>query len=74
MDKEQIRAVVREEIALAMQALDAAADSADMPYETGELESSGLRAVRSAVSFFTSKYKILCAEADQQRAQSDRSA
>lgn len=67
MDLNVIRAVVREEIALAMKALDAAADSADVAYETGELESSGLRAVRSAVDRFTSEYADLCEWADTER-------
>lgn len=47
----RVQAVVREEITVALRALALAAAEADMPYETGELESAGLAAVgRSATS------------------------
>lgn len=47
----RVQAVVREEITMALRALALAAAEADMPYETGELESAGLAAVgRSATS------------------------
>ncbi len=43
---EQIRRIVREEIAEAFRALGREAEHQDMPYETGELESSALHAVK----------------------------
>jgi hypothetical protein len=59
MDETRIRAVIREEIALAMKALKEAADRADMPYETVELESSALRAIGNAVDRFQTEYKAM---------------
>lgn len=43
---DQIRRIVREEIAEAFRALGREAEHQDMPYETGELESSALHAVK----------------------------
>lgn len=67
MDKDETRALIREEIALAMKALKEAADQADMPYETGELESSALRAIGSAVGHFQAEYKAMCEWTDGER-------
>lgn len=43
-----IRAVVREEIVNALGALSRASDDLDVPYETGDLESSALMAIGKA--------------------------
>ncbi|WP_030248231.1 hypothetical protein [Streptomyces sp. NRRL S-455] len=67
MDEARVRTVIREEIALAMKALKEAADRADMPYETGELESSALRAIGSAVDHFQTEYKTMCEWTDSER-------
>lgn len=42
-----VRTIVREEIAKAFGALAREAEHQDMPYETGELEASALRALKS---------------------------
>src|ERR1044072_3802111 len=57
----------REEIARAMKALKEAADRADMPYETGELESSALRAVGNAADHFQPEYRAMCEWTDGER-------
>ncbi|QDN64392.1 hypothetical protein [Streptomyces sp. S1D4-14] len=67
MEETRLRAVIREEIALAMKALKEAADRADMPYETGELESSALRAIGNAVDCFHTEYKAMCEWTDGER-------
>lgn len=48
LEEARIRAIVREEIVNALGALAREADHQDMPYETGELESSALQALRKA--------------------------
>lgn len=67
MDETRLRVVIREEIALAMKTLRTAADNADMPYETGELESSALRAVQAAASQFLGEYRDACEWTDGER-------
>lgn len=64
---EQVRIIVRQEVALAMKALKEAADQADMPYETGELESSALRAIGNAVDRFSTEYREMCEWTDGER-------
>lgn len=67
MDETRLRAVIREEIALAVKTLGTAAGNADMPYETGELESSALRAVTTATGQFLTEYKDACEWTDGER-------
>lgn len=67
MDETKLRTIIREEIALAMKTLGAAAESADMPYETGELESSALRAIQTATGRFLGEYKDACEWTDGER-------
>lgn len=67
MDETRLRTIIREEVALAMKTLGAAAESADMPYETGELESSALRAISTATGRFLSEYKDACEWTDGER-------
>ena len=45
LEENWIRSIVREEIASALGALKREAEHQDMPYETGELESSALNAI-----------------------------
>jgi hypothetical protein len=66
MDETRLRAVVREEIALAMKTLGTAAEGAD-GYETGELESSALRAIATATGRFLGEYKDACEWTDGER-------
>lgn len=47
--EDQIRKIVREEIARALSAAGEVADNADMPYETGEIESTALRAINKVM-------------------------
>lgn len=67
MDETRLRAVIREEVALAIKTLGTAAESADMPYETGELESSALRAIQTATGRFLNEYKDACEWTDGER-------
>lgn len=45
LQEKLVRAIVQEEIVKALQALGREVDHQDMPYETGELESSALNAI-----------------------------
>jgi hypothetical protein len=67
MDETRMRAVMREEITLAMKTFATAAENSDVPYETGELESSALRAVQTAASRFLSEYSDACEWTDGER-------
>lgn len=66
MDRDEVRALIREEIALAMKALKEAAEDAD-GYDTGELESAGLRAIGNAIDGFQSTYRDMCEWTDGER-------
>lgn len=66
MEETRLRAVIREEMALAMKTLSAAAGNED-GYETGELESSALRAIQAATGRFLSEYKDACEWTDGER-------
>lgn len=66
MDETRLRAIIREEIALAMKTLGTAAENAD-GYGTGDLESSALRAVQTATGRFLGEYKDACEWTDGER-------
>lgn len=72
MDETKLRAIIREEIALAMKTLgDVASNAApSLQAEGREGESGGSLAIASAAGvYFTSAYEANCAVADDQRAQ-----
>lgn len=64
---DQARAMMREEIALALGALSAAANHLDMPYETGEIEGTALRAITQSADRAVQEYEARCEAADAER-------
>jgi hypothetical protein len=67
MDETRVRALIREEIALAFRALSVAANDLDMPYETSELDSRALTNIEQAADRAAHEFKELCETADEQR-------
>jgi hypothetical protein len=66
---DQVRAMMREEIALAFGALSAAASYLDMPYETSELDSRALTNIGQAADRAAQEYEARCETADEERAE-----
>lgn len=69
MDETRIRAIIREEIALAFGALSASAQYLDMPYETSELDSRALSNIGQTADQAVREYEARCETADEQRAE-----
>jgi hypothetical protein len=69
MDETRIRAIIREEIDRAFQAMSVAANGLDMPYETSELDSRALTNIGQAADRAAHEFKELCETADEERAQ-----
>jgi hypothetical protein len=69
MDETRVREIIREEIRLAFEALSAAANDLDMPYETSELDSRALGNIAQSADRAAHEFKELCEKADEQRAE-----